>query len=219
MHVYGGPGVQTVKDNWGGQNYMWYQMLAKKGYIIVSVDNRGTGSRGAAFKKSTYGQLGKLEAMDQIETAKYLKTLSYVNKDRVGIWGWSFGGYMTSLCMTIGADHFKAGIAVAPVTSWRFYDSIYTERYLGLPKDNAKGYDENSPLSHTDKLKGKYLLIHGTGDDNVHFQNAVEMQNALVSSNKQFNSFYYPNRSHGINGGSTRLHLYNMMTDFILGNL
>lgn len=219
MFVYGGPGINTVNDSWIGSNYNWYQMLAQKGYIVVSIDGRGTGYRGAEFKKSTYGQLGNLESKDQIEGAKYLKTLSYVDNNRVGIWGWSFGGYMTSLCMNIGADVFKMGIAVAPVTTWRYYDTIYTERYLGLPKDNASGYDDNSPIQHADKLKGKFLLIHGTGDDNVHYQNAVDYHNALIKAGKQFDSFHYPNRNHGIYGGNTRLHLYQMMTDYVLENL
>jgi len=156
---------------------------------------------------------------DQIEVAKYLGTQSYIDKNRIAIWGWSYGGYMSSNCILQGADAFKVAIAVAPVTNWRFYDTIYTERYLGLPQENAQGYDENSPISHVSKLKGKYLLIHGTGDDNVHFQNAVEMQNALIKAGKQFESFYYPNRNHGIYGGSTRLHLYQMMTNFLEKNL
>ena len=219
MYVYGGPGINTVNDSWGSSNFVWYQMLAQKGYIIVSIDGRGTGYRGAEFKKCTYGQLGKLEAKDQIEGAKYLAKLPYTDENRIGIWGWSFGGYMTSLCMTIGADAFKMGIAVAPVTTWRYYDTIYTERYLGLPKDNAEGYDNNSPIQHADKLKGKYLLIHGTGDDNVHYQNAVDFHNALIKAGKQFDSFYYPNRNHSIYGGNTRLHLYQMMTNYIVENL
>ncbi len=215
MHCYGGPGHQTVTDAWGGPDFFWYQMLASKGYIIVSVDNRGTGGKGSEFRKATYAQLGKLECEDQIDAARYLAKQSYVDASRIGIWGWSFGGYLTSLCMTKGADIFKTGIAVAPVTNWRFYDSIYTERYLKLPSENASGYDDNSPVTFADKLKGNYLLVHGTGDDNVHFQNAVSMVNALVKANKKFDSFYYPNRNHGIYGGSTRLHLYTMMTDFI----
>lgn len=219
MFVYGGPGNQQVRDAWGGQNYLWYQSLASQGYVVVCVDNRGTGGRGAEFKKCTYKQLGKLECIDQIQTAKYLAGQSWVDKDRIGIWGWSFGGYMTSLCMTLGADYFKAGIAVAPVTNWRFYDSIYTERFLQTPQLNATGYDENSPVTHASKLKGKYLLVHGTGDDNVHFQNAVAMQDALIKAGKQFESFYYPNRNHGIYGGNTRHHLYTMMSDFIKRNL
>ncbi|SFB95928.1 dipeptidyl-peptidase-4 [Flexibacter flexilis DSM 6793] len=219
MHLYGGPGSQTVKDDWGGTNFLWHQLLAQKGYIIVIVDNRGTGGKGEKFKKATYANLGKYETQDQIDAAKHLSTLPFVDGSRIGIWGWSFGGYMSSLCITQGADYFKLAIAVAPVTNWRYYDSIYTERYLRTPQENAKGYDENSPVTHASKLKGKYLLVHGTGDDNVHFQNAVAMQDALIKAGKQFDSFYYPNRNHGIYGGNTRLHLYQMMTDFVTQNL
>ena len=219
MFVYGGPGSQTVKNEWDSRDYFWYQLLAQKGYVIVSVDNRGTGARGNAFRTVTYGQLGKLETQDQIDAAKYLKTLPYVDPRRVGIWGWSYGGYMTALCMTLGADVFKTGIAVSPVTNWRFYDTIYTERYLKRPQDNPGGYDDNSPVTHADKLRGNFLLIHGTGDDNVHFQNSVEFVNALVAAGRPFRSFYYPNRNHGIYGGNTRQHLYQMMTDFIVEKL
>jgi dipeptidyl-peptidase-4 len=163
--------------------------------------------------------LGKLECEDQIEVAKYLATQSWVDGKRIGIWGWSFGGYLTSLCMTKGADYFKAGIAVAPVTNWRYYDTIYTERFLQTPQLNPVGYDDNSPITHANKLKGKYLVIHGTADDNVHFQNAVDWVDALVKANVQFESFYYPNRNHGIYGGTTRYHLYRMMTNFWIKNL
>jgi dipeptidyl-peptidase-4 len=219
MHCYGGPGHQLVTDAWGGPDFFWEQVLVSKGYIIVCVDNRGTGGKGSEFRKATYAQLGKLECEDQIDAAKYLAGQAYVDPARIGIWGWSFGGYLTSLCMTKGADVFKTGIAVAPVTNWRFYDSIYTERYLKLPSENASGYDDNSPVTYANRLKGNYLLVHGTGDDNVHFQNAVSMVNALVKANKQFESFYYPNRNHGIAGGNTRLHLYTQMTDFLLRKL
>ncbi len=219
MHCYGGPGHNTVVNKYNPFDFFWYQMLADKGYIIVSIDNRGTGGRGADFKKSTYKQLGKLEAMDQIEGAKYLGNLNYVDKTRIGIWGWSFGGYLTSLCLVKGGDVFKTGIAVAPVTNWRFYDSIYTERYLQRPQENEKGYDDNSPLNFADKLKGKYLLVHGTADDNVHFQNSMEWVDKLVQANVQFDSFFYPNKNHGIAGGITRFHLYTKMTDFLLKNL
>ncbi|MFD2935707.1 S9 family peptidase [Spirosoma flavum] len=219
MFVYGGPGSQTVKNDWDSRDFFWYQTLAQKGYIIVSVDGRGTGARGAAFRNATYAQLGKLETEDQIAAARYLKTLPFVDPSRVGIWGWSFGGYMTALCMTLGADVFKAGISVAPVTNWRFYDTIYTERYLKRPQENASGYDNNSPVTHAAKLRGPYLLIHGTGDDNVHFQNSIAFENALIAAGKQFQSFCYPNRNHGIYGGNTRLHLYQMMTDFVEKNL
>ncbi|MFD1185488.1 S9 family peptidase [Pontibacter rugosus] len=219
MFVYGGPGSQTVTNSWGGSNYLWYQVLADKGLIVVSVDNRGTGARGADFKKITYANLGKYEIEDQIEAAKWLGKQNYVDKDRIGIWGHSFGGYMTLLGLTKGDGVFRAGISVAPVTNWRFYDSIYTERYLKTPQENAAGYDENSPLFFADKLQGKLLLIHGTGDDNVHFQNAVAMQDALIDANKQFESFYYPNRNHGIYGGNTYMHRFTMMTDFLERNL
>ncbi len=219
MYCYGGPGHQTVVNRYNGTNFFWYQMLASQGYIIVSIDNRGTGARGASFKKCTYKQLGKLETIDQIEGAKYLGTLKYVDKTRIGIWGWSFGGYLTSLCLTKGNEYFKAGIAVAPVTNWRFYDTIYTERYLQRPQDNPTGYDENSPINFADKLKGNYLIVHGTADDNVHFQNAMEMVDALIKNNKQFEQFFYPNRNHGIYGGVTRYHLYTKLTQFILKNL
>lgn len=219
MFVYGGPGHQTVTNSWHGQDYFWYQVLAQKGYIIVSVDARGTGARGNKFKKSTYANLGKYESDDQIAVAKNLASYGYVDASRIGIWGWSFGGYLTALCMVKGDGIFKAGISVAPVTNWRFYDSIYTERFLKRPQDNAEGYDKNSPLNFAANLKGNYLLVHGTGDDNVHFQNAVEWQDKLIAANKQFESFYYPNRNHGIYGGVTRYHLYNMMTDFLTRKL
>ena len=219
IFVYGGPGYQSVTDGWKGSNYFWFQMLAQQGYIVVSVDNRGTGGRGADFKKMTQNKLGKYETEDLIQASRYLSTLNYVDGKRVGIFGWSYGGYLASLAMTLGADYFKAGIAVAPVISWRFYDTIYTERYLGLPQDNARGYDEYSPINHAEKLKGKYLLIHGTADDNVHIQNSLAMQDALIKASKQFDVFYYPDRNHGIYGGNTRLHLYQMMSQFIFNNL
>lgn len=219
MFVYGGPGSQTVKNEWDTRDFFWYQTLAQKGYVVVSVDGRGTGARGNAFRTATYANLGKLETEDQIAVARQLKGLPYVDPARVGIWGWSYGGYMTALCMTLGADVFKSGISVAPVTNWRFYDTIYTERYLKRPQENASGYDDNSPVTHAAKLRGPYLLVHGTGDDNVHFQNSVAFENALIAANKQFQSFYYPNRNHGIYGGNTRLHLYTMMTDFVVKNL
>jgi len=218
MFVYGGPGSNTVNNSWD-KDYMWYQMLCAKGYIVVSVDGRGTGGRGKKFRDCTYKQLGKYETEDQIEAAKYLGTLLYVDKSRIGIWGWSYGGYMSSLCITKGADVFKMAMAVAPVTNWRFYDNIYTERYMALPNDNATGYDDNSPINHIDKLKGKFLLIHGTGDDNVHFQNTAEMVTALQKAYKQFDLMIYPDKAHGISGGNTRLHLFNMMTNYVLKNL
>jgi len=219
MYVYGGPGSQTVQNSWAGSNYMWFQMLTEKGYIVVSVDNRGTGGKGADFKKVTYKELGKYEIEDQIESAKYLGSLPYIDKNRIGMFGWSFGGYMTSLAMTKGADVFKMGIAVAPVTNWRFYDSVYTERYMQTPQENENGYDGNSPINFVSKLKGPYLLVHGSADDNVHYQNTMRMVEALVQANKQFDLFIYPDKNHGIYGGNTRLHLYNKMTKFIEDNL
>jgi dipeptidyl-peptidase-4 len=217
QYMYGGPGSQTVKDEWAGANYMWFQMLAQKGYIVVSVDNRGTGCRGEEFNKCIYKQLGHLETIDQIETAKWLGKQSYVDASRIGAWGWSYGGYMTSLLMTKGADYFKAAVAVAPVTTWRYYDSIYTERYLQTPSQNQAGYDDNSPLTYASLLKGKFLLVHGTSDDNVHMQNSMDFVTALVKEKKQFDSFFYPNKAHGISG--VRLHLYQKMTDFLIENL
>lgn len=219
MHVYGGPGSQTVKNQFGSFNYFWHEMLAQNGYIVVSVDGRGTGGRGEDFKKVTYAQLGKYEAIDQIEAAKYLAGQSFVDGDRIGIWGWSFGGYMSSLCLAKGEGTFKLGIAVAPVTSWRYYDTIYTERYLKTPQKNPEGYDDNSPIQFAGDLKGEYLLVHGTADDNVHYQNSLEWVDALVNANKQFDMAFYPNKNHGIFGGVTRFHLYKKMTDFILENL
>ena len=215
---YGGPGSQQVANRWGAVN-TWQQLLSQKGYIIVSVDNTGTGFRGEEFKKKTYLQLGKFEIEDQIDAAKYIGTLPYVDAARIGHWGWSFGGFMSSLAITKGADVFKSAIAVAPVTSWRFYDNIYTERYMRTPQENAKGYDDNSPLNFTDKIKGKFLIIHGTADDNVHFQNSVMMIDKMISNNIEFESGYYPNKNHGIRGGNTSYHLYNKMTKFILNNL
>ena len=219
MYVYGGPGSQNVTNSWGGTRDFWHHHLAAEGYIVVCVDNRGTGARGRDFKHSTYANLGKIEVEDQIAGAKHLGTLPFVDKGRIGIWGWSYGGYMSSLALMIGNDVFKSAIAVAPVTTWRYYDTIYTERYLQTPQLNAAGYDDNSPITHVNKLKGNLLLIHGTGDDNVHFQNAVDLVDALVKADKQFDSFYYPNRNHGISGGNTSWHLYNMMTEFIKDKL
>ncbi|MBC7387592.1 MAG: DPP IV N-terminal domain-containing protein [Opitutaceae bacterium] len=219
MFVYGGPGSQMVKNFWTGSYYLWHQFLASKGFIVACFDGRGTGGKGNLFQKVTYGKLGELETKDQVEVAKYLSRLDYVDSLRIGIWGWSFGGYLSTNSLLIGNNVFKTAIAVAPVTSWRFYDTIYSERYLNLPKDNAAGYDNNSPIMYAEKLKGKYLLIHGTSDDNVHIQNAFAMQEALIKAGKEFESFIYPNKNHGISGGNTRYHLYSKMFDFWNRNL
>jgi dipeptidyl-peptidase-4 len=217
---YGGPGSQQVANRFGAVSF-WHQMLAQKGFILVSVDNTGTGYRGEEFKKRTYLQLGKYEIEDQIDAAKYLSQLPYVDKNNIGHWGWSYGGFMSSLAVTKGADVFTAAVAVAPVTSWRYYDNIYTERYMRTPQENASGYDDNSPINHVDKIKGKYLLIHGTSDDNVHFQNSVQMIAALVKNNVDFESAYYPNKNHGISGmqDNTSFHIWSKMTNWILTNL
>ena len=215
LTIYGGPASQEVKNSWGYFNYMWYQMLAGQGFIVVSVDNRGTGSRGEEFKKMTYKELGKYETIDYIETAKYLGTLDYVDKDNIAIFGWSYGGFMAANCITQGADYFSTAIAVAPVTNWRYYDNIYTERFMRTPQENPDGYDNNSPINHVEKLKGNLLLIHGSADDNVHFQNTMDMITALVNANKQFDLYVYPNKNHSIYGGNTRYHLFKKMTDFL----
>ena len=219
LYVYGGPGHQSVADAWGGSRDIWFRMLAQKGYIVACVDNRGTGYRGAEFKKMTYKQLGKFETIDQIEVAKWFGSQPYVDKGRIGIWGWSFGGYLSSLCATKGKGIFAMAMAVAPVVSWRFYDSIYTERFLQTPQENPSGYDDNSPVQFAKNLKGKFLLVHGTGDDNVHFQNSVVFSEALIQANIPFEQAYYPNKNHGIYGGNTSLHLYSKLTDFIFKNL
>ncbi len=217
--IYGGPGVNTVTDSWGGANFYWHQLLAQQGYIVASVDPRGTPKRGRAFEHSTYKELGKLETEDFIDFGEYLGAQSYVDAERIGIQGWSYGGFMTLLCMTKGADVYTAGISVAPVTNWRYYDTIYTERFMQTPAENESGYDDNSPVNHADKLEGALLLVHGSADDNVHFQNSMEMVDALVAAGKDFDFFAYPNRNHGIYGGNTRLHLFNMMLDFVRENL
>ncbi|MBR9922717.1 MAG: S9 family peptidase [Bacteroidetes bacterium] len=219
MYLYGGPGSQQVTDNWKGQNYWWFQMLAQQGYIVACVDNRGTGARGEAFKKMTYLELGKYETVDQIEAARYLGGLEYIDPNRIGIFGWSYGGYMSTLCLLKGHEVFKAAIAVAPVTNWKWYDTIYTERYMRTLEENADGYRNNSPVYYADLLEGNYLLVHGMGDDNVHFQHTAEMVNALVEANKQFDTYFYPNRNHGIYGGNTRYHLYLKMTNFLKDKL
>jgi dipeptidyl-peptidase-4 len=217
MYTYGGPGSQVVMNSWGGGRGFWSHMLAQDGNILFMTDNRGTGSRGRDFKKQTYLNLGKWEVNDQIEGAKYLASLPYVNPKRIGIWGWSYGGYMTCLCMLKGADVFKAGIAVAPVTDWALYDTIYTERYMRRPIDNPEGYKESAPVNFADKLKGKLMIVHGTNDDNVHFQNAARLATALQDANKPFEIMLYPGKDHGIGGRAK--HLFTMMTGFIKRNL
>lgn len=219
MHVYGGPGSQQVMDNWRGQNMAWFQLLVQHGFVVAVVDNRGTGARGEEMKKQTYLTLGKQETEDQIAAAKYLGNLDYIDSEKIGIFGWSYGGFMALHCILQGSDVFAAAISVAPVTNWKWYDTIYTERYMRTYAENKDGYDKNSPIHYADKLKGDLLLVHGMGDDNVHFQHTAEMANALIMNNKQFDTYFYPNRNHGIYGGPTRLHLYTKMTNFLIESI
>lgn len=220
MYQYSGPGSQNVSNSWMGTNDFWHEMLVNQlDIIVVCVDGRGTGFKGRDFKKMTQKELGKYEVQDQVDAAKKLSELPYIDPARTGIWGWSYGGFMSSNALFQAPDTFEMAIAVAPVTSWRFYDSIYTERYMQTPQENASGYDQNSPLSHVNNLKGDFLLIHGSADDNVHVQNTTRLVEALVQANKQFDWRIYPDKNHGIYGGNTRLHLYTLMTDFIKNNL
>lgn len=224
MFLYGGPGSQQVCNSlrpYQSTDYCWYQMLVKQGYIVVCVDNRGTGGRGEAFKKCTYMQIGRYETEDQVAAARYLSELPYVDASRIGIWGWSYGGFMSSNCLLRGEGVFKAAMAVAPVTHWKFYDNVYTERFMRTPQENPDGYELNSPLHYAGKLQGAYLLVHGTGDDNVHVQNAIEMMTALQKANKPFDMMLYPNKNHGMEGkdGSARRHLYHKLTRFLYENL
>lgn len=217
--IYGGPGHQMVTDQWGGGMDVWYQYLADKGYIVVCVDNRGTGGKGGDFKKVTYKKLGQVESDDQIAAAKYFSTLPYIEGSRIGIYGWSFGGYMSAMSLMKGADVFKMAVSVAPVTDWRYYDNIYTERFMQRPQDNPAGYDSTSIMKYVSNLKGKLLLVHGTFDDNVHPQNSMELISEMIRLNKPFDSEFYPDKNHSIYGGMTRLHLYTRITDYILQNL
>ncbi len=220
MNCYGGPGSQQVENAYSSaMDLAFYQMLAQHGYISVCFDGRGTATRGDAFKKVIYQQMGKYEAIDQIAAANWLKKQSYVDGDRIGIWGWSFGGYLSALSMFRGDGAFKMAISVAPVTNWRYYDNIYTERFMRTPQENPDGYDLNSPTTYAKDLKGKYLLIHGTADDNVHFQNAMELVKGLNEAGIEYDQFFFPNKNHFIMGGNTRTYLYNKLAKYILENL
>jgi len=216
MYQYSGPGSQEVKDSWG---ISWETYMATQGYVVVCVDGRGTGGRGEAFEKCTYLNIGVKEAKDQVETALYLGKQNYIDKDRIGIWGWSYGGYMTLMSMSEGTPVFKAGVAVAAPTDWRFYDTVYTERFMRTPKENAEGYKSSSAFTRADKLHGQLLLVHGMADDNVHYQNCTEYAEHLVQLGKQFDMQIYTNRNHGIYGGNTRNHLYTRLTNFFKSNL
>ena len=219
MYQYSGPGSQNVSNTWNGSNDYWHQLLVSEGYIVACVDGRGTGFKGRDFKKVTYLNLVKYETEDQIAAAEKLSERPYIDETRTGIWGWSYGGLMSTNCILKGNDVFETAIAVAPVTSWRFYDTIYTERFMRTPAENPSGYDDNSPFNYPELLKGNYLLVHGSGDDNVHVQNSMRMIEALLQANKQFEWAIYPDKNHGIYGGNTRIHLFNKMTNFIKKNL
>ncbi len=218
MYQYGGPGNQQVLNSWNigmcGQGALLEQYMAQQGYIVVCVDGRGTGGRGAEFEKCTYLRLGELEAKDQVETALWLGSQPYVDKNRIGIWGWSYGGWNTLMSMSEGRPVFRAGVAVAPPTSWRYYDTVYSERYMRTPKENPSGYDEVNPMARVDKLSGALLICHGLADDNVHFQNTAEYTEALVQADKDFKENIYTNRNHSIYGGNTRNHLFRQMVNF-----
>ena len=217
--VYGGPGSQTVIDGWGGANYLWHLMLTQQGFLVASVDNRGTGSRGRDWKKIVYGQLGVIETQDQAAAARAIGRWDYVDSTHIGIWGWSYGGFMTLNTLFQAPDVYRMGIAVAPVTQWRFYDNIYTERYNGLPQQNGAGYDKGSPLTYVNQLQGSLLVVHGSGDDNVHYQNSQVLIDSLVAHNKSFDMMEYPNRNHGIFGGNTRVHLFDLLTRYVVEHL
>ena len=225
IYVYGGPGHQTVNNSWADSDYWWMQLLAQHGIISVSINNRGSGAQGEVFKKMTYLQLGKYETEDMITLAKYMAKQSYVDADRIGIYGWSYGGFMAANGITKGADVISTAVSVAPVTNWRYYDNVYTERFMRTPQENPDGYDLNSPVHNTAMIKGNYLLCHGSGDDNVHYQNAMELIKAMISNGKQFDLMIYPNKNHGIYGGyeygsgECRMHLFNKIDNFLFEHL
>jgi dipeptidyl-peptidase-4 len=219
MYVYGGPGSQTVTNDYGGSQYLWHQLLAQKGFVVVSVDNRGTGARGAAFRDVVYLKLGQHESQDQMDAARWLGKQPWVDGARIGIWGWSYGGYLAALSAFRGGPLFRAAISVAPVTDWRLYDNVYTERYMRLPADNPAGYREGSPQLHVQGLTARYLLVHGTGDDNVHPQNTIQLASRLIAAGKVFQMMLYPNRTHALDGDSTRVQLFTTLTRFIMEDL
>ncbi len=219
MYVYGGPAAPTVNDSWGGSRELWHMLLAQRGYVVVSVDNRGAAWRGRDFRKITEHHLGRYESRDQIDAAKWLGTQRWVDASRIGIWGWSYGGYMTALTTALGGNVFKLGLCVAPVTDWRLYDTIYTERLMWTPQENAAGYEESAPQNHVAGLTARFMLVYGTGDDNVHPQNSVQLANKLEAAGKPFQMLLYPNRTHSISGGNTQVHLFDSFTRFVLENL
>ena len=219
LYVYGGPGSQTVIDRWGGTRHLWHQLLAQRGFIVASVDNRGTGGRGRDFTKQVYMRLGRMETEDQLAAASQLGALPYVDASRIGIWGWSYGGYMTLLSSFLSQGQISMGISVAPVTGWQLYDTIYTERFMRTPEENPEGYRDGSPITHAAKLEVPLLVVHGTGDDNVHFQNTVQLSQALEEANRQFSLRIYPNKAHAIAGAKARVNLFVLLTDFVSRHL
>jgi len=219
VYTYGGPGVQVVRDGWGANNFLWHELMAQKGYIIFSIDNRGSAGRGHAFEAPLHFRLGKIELSDQVDGVHYLKSLPYVDGSRIGVWGWSYGGHMTLHLMFEAGDDFKVGFAGGPVTDWRYYDTIYTERYLGLPQNNAKGYEDSSPVKYAAQLKGKLLIAHGTGDDNVHFANTLDLINVLIDAGKYVEVLPFPGRGHGVSDPAARRVLMKKVTQFYLDNL
>jgi dipeptidyl-peptidase-4 len=219
MHAYGGPASPQVNDAWGGSRFLWHAMLAQQGTIVVVVDNRGAAWRGRDFRKVTQFKLGLLETQDQLDAIRWLGTQSWVDAKRIGFWGWSFGGYLTSMVAAKGGELVRAAIAVAPVTDWRYYDSIYTERFMWVPQENGANYQATAPLTHVEGMRARFLLVHGTGDDNVHSQNALALANRMVNANRQFEMLLYPNRTHSISGGMTTVHLYEAFTRFLKENL
>jgi dipeptidyl-peptidase-4 len=219
VYTYGGPHVQLVRDAWQGANFLWNQMMAQKGFLVFTVDNRGSSGRGHAFESAILRRFGEVELADQLAGVAWLKRQPYVDGERVGIWGWSFGGYMTCLAMLRAGDTFKAGFAGAPVTDWRYYDTIYTERYMGLPQDNPDGYRDSSPVNYAAGLSGKLLVAHASGDDNVHFGNTLGLADKLVEAQKYAEFLIYANRGHGISDAAARIHIFNRVTQFFLENL
>ncbi|MBX3147906.1 MAG: S9 family peptidase [Gemmatimonadales bacterium] len=217
--IYGGPGSQTVLDSWGGTNYLWHLSLTQRGVVVASVDNRGSGARGRDWRKIIYGRLGVIETQDQAAAARAFARKPWVDPTRMGIYGWSYGGFMSLNGLFQAPDVYSTAVSVAPVTHWKYYDTIYTERYNGLPQENAAGYDQGSPLSYVDGMKGNLLLVHGTGDDNVHYQNTEALIDALVAANKQFRLMSYPNRNHSISGGTTSVHLRTMISEYLVEKL
>jgi dipeptidyl-peptidase-4 len=219
LYQYGGPHGQVVRNQWGGSRFLWHQLMAQKGYIVFSLDNHGMAGRGHAFETPVHKRMGEMELADQLAGVKYLQSLPYVDGSRIGIWGWSYGGYMTLYAMFNAADVFKAGFAGAPVTAWENYDTIYTERYMSTPQENPEGYKQSAPRTHAAKLKGKLLIAHGTADDNVHYANTLQLQDDLIRAGKHVEIIAYPERGHGISDATAQIHLFRRVTQFFLDNL